>query len=772
MSNNEAPESQSTDFIRAIINEDLRTGKHGGKVVTRFPPEPNGYLHIGHAKSICLNFGLAEEYKGVCHLRFDDTDPIKEEVEFEHSIIDAVKWLGFDYGDHLYHASDYFDTLYDLAVKLIKQGDAYVCSQSLEEIREYRGTVTEAGRNSPYRDRSVEENLELFERMKAGEFKDGEHVLRAKIDMASANMKMRDPLLYRIRHATHHMTGDKWCIYPLYDFTHCLSDSIEGITHSICTLEFENNRELYDWVINTLDMPEKPNQYEFARLNINFTVMSKRKIQILVNDSHVSGWDDPRLLTIAGLRRRGYTPESIRSFCASVGIAKANSVVDMAQLEFSIRNDLNFKAPRVLAVLDPLKVVITNFPDGKVQQIEAPYYPDDVPKEGSRPLPMTREVYIERSDFMENPPKGFFRLSPGGEVRLRYGYIIKCEEVVKDDNGEIIELRCTYDEKTPLGENPFDGRRVKGTIHWVSATEGLPVEVRQYDRLFTVENPGALDEKELPSVINSDSLVVYDKAIIEPSVKGVSKESHFQFERLGFFVTDLVDSTAEKLVFNQTVALKDSWGKQVKAKEAPSPKKEKKPVTKVQEAPVIKTQVILSEEQKVLADRYQNELQLPKDDAEFLALDAYLSKYFDEALQVHHNPKLIANWIINELQRELKESSQKEAPISPEHLAQLVKAIDEEVISSKIAKEVYAEMLATKKSPDAVIEEKGLKQITDVDALSEIIEKLVADNPDVVEQIRGGRTNRMSFFVGQVMKATKGKASPKIVNELLTRIIR
>lgn len=765
MGNSEAPESQSTDFIHAIINEDLRTGKHGGKVVTRFPPEPNGYLHIGHAKSICLNFGLAKEYGGICHLRFDDTDPIKEEVEFEHAIMDTVKWLGFDYGEHLYHASDYFEKLYELAIRLIKEGKAYVCSLSLEEMRAYRGSVTEAGRNSPYRERSVEENLDLFARMRAGEFKDGEHVLRAKIDMASPNMKMRDPLLYRIRHTTHHMTGDKWCIYPLYDYTHCLSDSIEGITHSICTLEFENNRELYDWVIDTLDMPDKPKQYEFARLNINYTIMSKRKFQLLVNEGYVSGWDDPRLLTIAGLRRRGYTPESLRNFCASVGIAKANSTVDMAQLEFAIRNDLNFKAPRVLAVLEPLKVVITNFPEGKRELIEAPYYPEDVPKEGTRPLPFTREIYIEKSDFMEVPPKGFFRLSPGGEVRLRYGYIIKCQEVVKNAQGDIAELRCTYDEKTPLGENPSDGRRVKGTIHWVSATEALPIEVRQYERLFNVENPGALEGEEFIGSINRESLKSFSNALIEPSVRGAAPESHFQFERLGFFVTDLKDSSKDKLVFNQTVALKDSWGKQIKPEKQKA--EEPKPAEKPQKSPEQRSQVQLTDEQMKLTSRYQKELELSQADAEFLAADPSRSSYFEEALQAYRRPKLIANWLINELQREVKESADEKMPLSALHLAELVRAIDTEVISSKIAKEVYAVALATGKSPDEVIKEKGLNQLTDSAHLSAIIDQLFADHPDVVEQIRSGRTNRMSFFVGQVMKATNGRASPKIVNELL-----
>lgn len=772
MSETNTRENQSTDFIRTIINEDLRTNKHGGKVVTRFPPEPNGYLHIGHAKSICLNFGIAEEYKGRCHLRFDDTDPIKEETHFEDAIIDAIKWLGFDYGKHLYHASDYFGTFYDLAVKLIKMEKAYVCSLSLEDIRTYRGTVTEAGKNSPYRERSIEENLDLFARMKNGEFKDGEHVLRAKIDMASPNMKMRDPLLYRIRHTSHHMTGDTWCIYPLYDFAHCLSDSIEGITHSICTLEFENNRELYDWIINTLDMPEKPHQYEFARLNINYAVMSKRKIQALVNRGFVDGWDDPRLLTIAGLRRRGYTPESIRNFCASVGIAKANSIVDMAQLEFAIRDDLNHKAPRVLAVLNPLKVVITNFPKDKVLEVDAPFFPEDIGKEGMRKVPITREIYIEHDDFMENPSKGYFRLAPGQEVRLRYGYIIKCEDVIKDDQGHIVELHCSYDEATPLGENPTDGRRVKGTIHWVSASEGIPVDVRVYDRLFNVENPGAVEEEDFPSVINSDSLHVYSNAYVEPSMRTMPAGTHVQFERLGYFVTDLKNSSSERLVFNRTVALKDSWSR-VSHNEVPE-KVEKKISPKVVEKSkdiesVKRHEPMLTAEQNSLAERYEHTLLLARDDARFLAANAYLASYFDTALKTHNNPKAIANWIINELQRVLKDSGSDEAPFPPENLANLIKNIDEGIISTKIAKEVFGLMLAEKKTPDAIIEEKGLRQMTDAHELSAIVERLVTQYPEVVEQIKGGRTNRISFFVGLVMKETKGTANPQLVNELLEK---
>jgi glutaminyl-tRNA synthetase len=759
----EASESKSTDFIRTIINEHIRTNRYGGAVVTRFPPEPNGHLHIGHAKSICLNFGLAKEYKGKCHLRFDDTDPEKEDADFEEAIQDMVKWLGFSWDDNLFHASDYFEQFYDLAVQLIKDGKAYVCSLSTEEIREYRGTVKEAGRLSPYRERSIEENVDLFTRMRGGEFEDGSHVLRAKIDMASPNMKMRDPLLYRIRHVAHHMTGDTWCIYPLYDFAHCLSDSIESITHSICTLEFENNRELYDWIIDELDMPAKPRQYEFARLNINYTIMSKRKIMDLVTGKNVIGWDDPRLLTLAGLRRRGYTSKAIRNFCASVGVAKANSVVDMAQLEFAIRDDLNSKAPRVLAVLKPLKVVITNYPEGKTLEIDAPYYPEDIGKEGSRVLPFSRDIYIEGDDFMETPSKGFFRLKPGGEVRLRHAYIIRCDEVIKDSEGNIVELQCSYDEDTAIGENPSDGRRIKGTVHWVSAQHALPIEVRVYDRLFTVDNPGMGEHEDYLSYINPNSLVVYDEALVEPSVQGTTAEKHFQFERQGFFVTDMVDSKPEKLVFNRTVALKDSWAK----KKAPSKPVEKKEKPQKKESPQQKQEVVLTVKQQEVADRYHRDFKVAKDYAVLLSQDVALSQYFDEAIKIYDNASGIANWVINELLREMKGLEEGVFPVAAEHLAMLVRNIDEDIISIKIAKDVFKEMVATQKSSDTIIEEKGLKQITDATALGAIIDALITENPDVVAQIKAGRDNRIGFFVGQVMKATGGKANPKIVNALL-----
>jgi glutaminyl-tRNA synthetase len=554
---------KSLDFIRQIIADDLASGKHN-TVVTRFPPEPNGYLHIGHAKSITLNFGVANEVPGGrCHLRFDDSNPETEDMEYVEAIKRDVKWLGYDWGDYLFHASDYFEELYAFAVHLIKAGKAYVCSLTEEEIRKYRGTVTKAGSASPYRDRLVEENLDLFTRMRKGEFANGEHVLRAKIDMAASNMKMRDPLLYRIRHAPHYRTGDDWCIYPMYDFTHCLSDAIENITHSLCTLEFENNRELYDWIIDNVPSPSKPRQIEFARLNLNYTVMSKRKLVDLVDGGHVSGWDDPRMPTIAGLRRRGVTPEAIKDFCERIGVAKANSVVDVALLEHGIRDDLNTKTPRVMGVLDPVKLVIVNYPEDQSEDFDAPYFPDDPPKMGTRKVPFGRELYIERADFMEDPPKKFFRLALGREVRLRWAYFVTCVDVVKDSDDHIVELHCTYDPETKGGDAP-DGRRVKGTIHWVSTAHALEAEVRLYDRLFTEPTPEADKEVEFVEHLNPHSLNVIS-ARVEPSLAQAMPGDRFQFERTGYFIADSEDHTTEKPVFNRIVPLRDSW-KKIEAK--------------------------------------------------------------------------------------------------------------------------------------------------------------------------------------------------------------
>ncbi len=563
--NNSAEAPSSTNFIKYIIEEDLKIGKNDGKVLTRFPPEPNGYLHIGHAKSICLNFGLAAEYHGLCNLRYDDTDPSKESIEYVASIKEDVRWLGFDWQDREYYASNYFEQLFEYAVQLIKAGNAYIDSLSAEEIRQYRGTLTRTGKNSPYRERSIEENLDLFERMRAGEFRDGAHVLRAKIDMASPNMIMRDPTLYRIRHVSHYRTGKMWCIYPMYDFTHCLSDSIEGITHSICTLEFEINRQLYDWVLDHLNVECHPRQIEFARLNLSFTVLSKRKLIRLVEDGHVSGWDDPRLPTISGLRRRGYTPKAIRSFCDRIGVAKADSMVDMALLEYCIREDLNKHAPRVMGVLRPLKVVIDNYPENEEEALEAVNNPGD-PSMGTRKVPFSRELYIERDDFMEDPPKKFFRLAPGREVRLRYAYFITCVDVIKDpDTGEIIELHCTYDPATRGGDAP-DGRKVKGTLHWVSVNHAITAQVRLYDHLFAKENPNEVEAgKDFSAHLNPTSIEILNDCKLEPSLAAAKPSSLCQFERLGYFCVDAKDSTPDRLVFNRTVTLRDTWAKILKA---------------------------------------------------------------------------------------------------------------------------------------------------------------------------------------------------------------
>jgi glutaminyl-tRNA synthetase len=546
----------STDFIRDIVADDQRTGKHDARVHTRFPPEPNGYLHIGHAKSICLNFGVAADFNGLCNLRFDDTNPTKEDVEYVDSIQEDVRWLGFDWGDRLYYASDYFEALYEYAVTLIRDGKAYVDSLTADEIRDYRGTLTEPGRNSPHRDRPIAENLDLFARMRAAEFADGAHVLRAKIDMASPNMNMRDPTLYRIRHATHHRTGDAWCIYPTYDYAHPISDALEGVTHSLCTLEFEDHRPLYDWVIEHARPPARPQQIEFARLNLNFTVMSKRKLLALVEQQLVSGWDDPRLPTIAGLRRRGFTPEAVRDFCARIGVAKKENVIDIALLEHTVREDLNRRAARALAVVRPLKVVIDNYPEGRDEHVEAVNNPED-PSAGTRRLPFSRELYIEHDDFMETPPKKFFRLSPGTEVRLRYAYIMKCERVVKNAAGEIVELRCTYDPESLSGATAT--RRVKGTIHWVSAPHSREAEVRIYDRLFQSPDPGG-DGRDPLDDLNPGSLTRVPGCRIEPSLADAPPGSRFQFERLGYFCVD-PDSRPGAPVFNRTVTLKDTWAK-------------------------------------------------------------------------------------------------------------------------------------------------------------------------------------------------------------------
>lgn len=552
------------NFIRSIIADDVRRGKNGGKVLTRFPPEPNGYLHIGHAKSICLNFGLAAEFGGLCNFRFDDTNPGKEEVEYVDSIMNDVRWLGFDWDDRFYHASDYFEQLYEWAIDLIKAGKAYVDSLSADEIREHRGTLTEPGKQSPYRNRPVAENLDLFQRMRAGEFDDGAHVLRAKIDMASPNINLRDPVMYRIRNMSHWRTGDKWCIYPMYDYAHGQSDALEGITHSICTMEYEDHRALYDWYLDNLDVPGHPQQIEFARLNLSYTVMSKRKLLQLVQEGYVAGWDDPRMPTLAGMRRRGYTPEAIRNFCERIGVGKRESLVDLALLEYCVRENLNQSAQRVMGVLRPLKVVIENYPADQVEQLDAVNNPEDA-SAGIRKVPFSKVIYIERDDFMENPPKQFYRLSAGREVRLRYAYFMKCVDVIKDEKGEVVELRCTYDPATRGGDSPPDGRKVKATLHWVSAAHAIEAEVRLYDKLLNRPDPSEdKDGSNFKDFIDPNSLEVIEAAKLEPSLAGAPAGSRYQFERLGYFCVDS-DSTPDKMVFNRTVTLRDTWAKVAKA---------------------------------------------------------------------------------------------------------------------------------------------------------------------------------------------------------------
>ncbi|MBY0402848.1 MAG: glutamine--tRNA ligase/YqeY domain fusion protein, partial [Cyanobacteria bacterium] len=693
--------------------------------------------------------------------------------------------------NNLFYASDYFDKLYQFARKLIEEGKAYVCSLSEAEIREYRGSLTQAGKESPFRTRSIAENLDLFTRMYAGEFPDGAHVLRAKIDMANPNMKMRDPLLYRIRKVPHYRAGDKWCIYPLYDFAHCLSDSIEGITHSICTLEFENNRELYDWILDAVGVEKPaPKQHEFARLNLNYTVMSKRKLLQLVESGVVSGWDDPRLHTISGLRRRGYTPESIRNFCKAIGIAKSNSIVDIAQLEHSIRDDLNSKVPRLMCVLRPLKVVITNYPKDKPSEVlDAPLYPHDVPKEGSRPLPFGPELFIEQEDFMETPPKNYYRLSPGGRVRLRHGYIIRCDEVVKDASGQVVELRCSYDPDTQSGaemapEKAAEIQKIKGVIHWVSASHAIKAEVRLYDRLFNNEAPDGE-----PSSINPGSLIVIKDARVEPAVLQMGEELRFQFERQGYFYLDPVDSVApDRLVFNRVVTLKDSWAKETAGAKSSSSSSSSQPTIaqkKTEDAsttsadvnsakktrpPKSKPKAVeLTVEQENKKNLFVQTLGLGEEEAQILVEDSALSGFFESCLTHHHHPVLTANWIVNELMAELKDRPLSELSVDAKGFSELIQLMVDETISGKIAKDILALMLSEGGTPQEWVEKKGLQQITDATVLTPIIEKIIQVNPENVARYKEGKASVFGFFVGQVMKATQGKANPKLVNQLLEK---
>lgn len=777
---NEPNTAQGQDFLRAIVAADLRSGRHSA-IVTRFPPEPNGYLHIGHATSVVLNFGVAAETGGRCHLRFDDTNPETEEQKYVDSIIESVAWLGYDWGEHLYFASDYFDRMYFFAEHLVREGKAYVDSLSEEEIREHRGTVMEPGRPSPYRDRSVAENLDLFRRMRAGEFSDGAHVLRARIDMESKNMLLRDPVLYRIRHARHYRTGDRWCVYPLYDYAHPIEDAIESVTHSFCTLEFENNRALYDWVVENLPRGEppavptdsRPHQYEFARRNFEYTVVSKRKLLELVRERRVAGWDDPRMPTLAGLRRRGYTPEAVRTFCEMIGIGKAENRADIGVLEYAIRDDLNRKAPRVLCVLRPLKVVLTNYPEGETEIFDAPLFPHDVPQEGSRPLPFSRTLYIDRDDFMEDPAPGFFRLSPGAEVRLRYAYVIRCDEVVKDDAGEVVELRCTYHPETRGGKAP-EGRTIKGTLHWVSAEHAAPCTVRLYDRLFSVPDPEAGDE-DFKTHLNPDSLVVVEDALIEPSVAEDPAGRHYQFERVGYFFSDPEDSAPGRLAFNRTVTLRDTWAKVARKQQggAPPEKGEGEPGKRTRSAtpgpagPA--TEPSRSPELAARRERYRDELGLGAEEAEILSRERATADLFEAALDQGASAAGVANWMIHELPRAIGDRTLENLPFGGAGLAELVALAEGGSLSSTAAREVLAEMVETGDAPARIVERRGLEQVNDPARLGAIVDDVLAAHPAKVGEYRGGKTGLLGFFVGEVMRATRGRANPELAKELIAR---
>ncbi len=773
---------EGRDFIRTIVAKDLREGRHDGRVVTRFPPEPNGFLHIGHAKSINLNFGIAGEVSGArCHLRFDDTNPETEDMAYVEAIKRDVEWLGFDWGEHLYFASDYFPQMYEIAEHLVREGKAYVDSQDEEAIREGRGTVTSPGTASPYRDRPVEENLDLLRRMRAGEFPNGAHVLRARIDMASPNMLLRDPVLYRIRHASHYRTGDEWCIYPLYDYAHPIEDALEDVTHSLCTLEFEINRPLYDWVVEHSGLATRPRQYEFARGNLDYTVMSKRKLLTLVREGRVSGWDDPRMPTIAGLRRRGFTPEAVRAFWDMLGITKADSRVDVGKLEYAIRDDLNDRAPRVLCVLRPVRVVITNYPAGASEELEADSWPRDVDREGTRSLPFSGEIFIDDEDFREDPPADWKRLAPGRAVRLRHGYVIRCDDVVRDDAGAIRELRCSYAPESGDGAAP-EGWDPSGAIHWVDAGRSLSCEVRLYDRLFLVPDPdaeAAETGREFTEFVNPDSLVVVENARIEPSVQDDPPGSRYQFERLGYFMSDPEDSTADRLVFNRTVTLRDTWsrraaggqtgaasggGGEKAASEKAAPELSAEEHRRLREAAAPERSGELESRR-----RRMEELGVDAEDAELITREAALADFFEAALETGGPPQRVANWVVNELPREIDDRPLADLPFGGREFGELVGLLEDGTLSSSTAREVLTEMVETGAAPGAVVDRKGLRQISDRSALDEVVEGVLAANPAKVEEYRAGRPALLGFFMGQLMRASGGKANPELAKELLRK---
>jgi glutaminyl-tRNA synthetase len=761
----EVTDNRPSDFIRDIVAADVKAGKYGGKVCTRFPPEPNGYLHIGHAKSICLNFGIAQDFGGPCHLRMDDTNPTTEDPEYVESMQRDIRWLGFDWNGKMFYASDYFEQLYEWAEKLIRLGRAYVCNLSEEQMSEYRGDPNDPskpGRDSPYRTRTVEENLELFRQMRAGKFKDGECVLRAKIDMASPNFKMRDPPLYRIKHAHHYRQGDKWCIYPLYDYAHCLSDSIEGITHSICTMEFESARELYDWVVAATEVPHVPHQYEFARLNISYTVLSKRYLKKLVEDKMVSGWDDPRMPTLSGMRRRGFTPEALRNFCYRIGVARNLSLVDVGLLEYSLREDLDAKSPRVLAVLRPLKLTIENYPEGKTEEMDAPYWPAEMNRTESRKVPFTRSLFIERDDFAENPPKDWKRLAPGRQVRLRHGYLVTCTGVVKDARGEITEVKCSYDPSTKGGAVPA-GKKVDGTIHWASAEHSLPAEVRLYDRLFTAEVPGSSSNGDFNVDLNPNSLEVV-KARVEPSLASAKSGERFQFERQGFFYVD-PDSKAGSLVFNRTITLKDSWAKvtsKAQSPQAAAESKTKKPSKQGGNSTSEKPE--LSAEAKALQQKHG----LSDDETRAFASEPVLLALLESAVAAKAPTKPVAALLANDVLGEMRTRKLTTVPFGGAEVAELVSLLDAGTLSSKLAKEVLSEMFSGGGKPKAIVQKKGLTQLSG-DELSALVTRVLAANADVVARYKAGNANVMGALVGLVMRESGGRANPKALSDELKK---
>jgi glutaminyl-tRNA synthetase len=767
-------ETPGTDFIREMVRADVAAGAYGGKVVTRFPPEPNGYLHIGHAKAICLDFGVAAEFGGRCHLRMDDTNPTTENMEYVEAIRRDVRWLGFDWGEHMYYASDYFERFYELGEKLIRLGRAYVCDLPEEEFSEkYRGTISEAGKESPYRERSAEESLDLFRRMRAGEFQAGARVLRAKIDMASPNMKMRDPPLVRIKHAHHYRTGDTWCIYPLYDYAHCLEDSFEGVTHSLCTMEFESARELYDWVIAATEVPHVPHQTEFARLNLTYTVMSKRKLLDLVEKKRVNGWDDPRLPTLAGLRRRGVTPESIRDFCAKIGVAKNLSTVDVALLESCVRDDLDRRSPRVMTVLRPLRVVLESVPEGTTESIDAPYWPEGAKPSGDRAatrrsLPLTRTLYVEQDDFMENPPDGYHRLAPGRSVRLRHGPVINCHGTVKNERGDVVEIRCRYEAESESGAGPSK-KRIEGTIHWVSAEHALDVEVRLYDRLFAVEAPGEGD-RDFMDDLNPHSLEVL-RAKAEPSLGAARAGDRFQFERLGYFYVD-PEAAPGTPVFNRTVALKDSWAKLAKRADAgvktTPAKKERKAEGRPAEARDSARRAELGPEAQKLRDGHG----LGDETARVIAQESLLANLFEQALASPRGgdfKKPVAQLLVNEVLGEARARKLETVPFGGEALVELAELVGEGTLSSAQVKEVLPDMLASGRSPRAIVADKGLAQIASSDALEPLVREVLGENADAVARYKSGNVNVLGALVGMVMKKSRGRANAKLVSDLLKR---